>query len=190
MNRGLKSWHTTLRKCFSSRNPPLPPALSMDLSSARADVLFEIFSHLTARDAWNARLVSRGWNETSERSFQERCRAKRWNLPRRPRGGDQSTRFPFRRLYRANACARCVDGPGAFRVSKDIGRQHIRQFSLCGACVQDPGTVQRLRDWSLLVDFQSVEGKVLPGLELKKRGAKKRARAGGEAIDVGIRGFV
>ena len=165
----------------------MPPALSMDLSSARDHVLFEIFSHLTARDAWNARLVSRGWNDTSERSFQERCRAKRWKLPRRPRGGDKSTRFPFRRLYRANACARCVDGPGAFRVSKDIGRQHIRQFSLCGACVQDPGTVERLRDWSLLVDFQSVEGKVLPGLKLRK--GPKRARAAGEAIDVGIRGF-
>jgi hypothetical protein len=146
----------------------------MDLSSARDHVLFEIFSHLTARDAWNARLVSRGWNDTSERSFQERCRAKRWKLPRRPRGGDKSTRFPFRRLYRANACARCVDGPGAFRVSKDIGRQHIRQFSLCCACVQDPGTVERLRDWSLLVDFQSVEGKVLPNLALKK-GPKPRA---------------
>lgn len=47
--------------------------------------------------------------------------------------------------------------------------------------------MERLRDWSLLVDFQSVEGKVLPNLALKK--GPKRTRAAGEAIDVGIRGF-
>jgi hypothetical protein len=75
-----------------------------------------------------------------------------------------------------------VDGPGAFRVSKDIGRQHIRQFNLCSVCVQDPEAVEKLKRWNLLVDFQSVTGKFLPGLGLRlteevKERTRKRNRS-------------
>ena len=166
----------------------------MDLSGAGADVLFVIFAHLDAIDVWRARLVSKAWCSVSEASFTDRCRAKKWCLPRKPRGVSAKCMFPHRTLFKQNACARCVDGPGGFRVSKDIGRQHIRQFSLCAVCLSNVDCVERLQGWGLLIDFQSNEGKILPGLK-RKKGTKKtrasaRAFASGEAIDQGIQGFV
>ena len=160
----------------------------MDLSACGPDILFAVFSHLDAADVWRARLVSKGWCAVSEQSFAQRCKLKRWCLPRRPRGEDAAAKFPHRRLYRNNAWGRCVDGPGAFRVSKDIGRQHIRQFSLCGVCLKNPACVERLKGWGLLIDFQSNVGKVLPGLKMK--GGNTRTRVSGEATDQGMQGVV
>lgn len=159
----------------------------MDLSLAGDDVLFAIFHHLDPLDIWRARLVSAQWCEASENAFARLCKEKGWRLPRRPRGADETTRFPHRRLYRTNACMRCVDGPGEFRISRDLGRQLVRQFSLCRRCVSHPDAVSKLQEWNLRVDFQSVTGQMLPGVRLKR--GSKRERASGEAIDRGIRGF-
>ena len=127
---------------------------ALDLSEAPLDVLCAIFTHLPARDAFVARLASRRWSHVSELSFAARCAAKGWRLPRRPRGGEATAKHPHRRLFRGNACRKCVDGPGEFRMTNEA--THVREFSLCAACVADPSVVEKLREWRLRVDVHSV----------------------------------
>ena len=160
----------------------------VDLGEANDDVVSAIIAVLPASDAMRAARCSKTWCELTERSFEARCRAKGWRLPRRPRGEDSTTKYPWRRLYRTNACARCVDGPGEFRVSRDAGRCDVRVFMVCTRCAGDANVVARLARWGLLIDFQSVTGAFLPQVKLKR--GSKRERKSGEPIDRGIRGFV
>lgn len=157
----------------------------MDLSEASDDVLMAILRHLDPSDVARASLCNRAWCRAAEASFEARCREKGWRLPRRPRGRDAHTKTPWRRLFRNDSCIRCVDGPGEFRVSR-VSRARV--FSLCKQCVGEPDVVEQLqRWWGLRVDIQSVDGKMLPGIELKK--GNKKERSTGEIIDRGIRGF-
>ena len=149
---------------------------ALDLSEAPLDVLCAIFAHLPARDAFVARLASRRWSHVSELSFAARCAAKGWRLPRRPRGGEATAKHPHRRLFRRNACRKCVDGPGEFRMTNEA--THVREFSLCAACVADPSVVEKLREWRLRVDVHSVDGKkTLRGVgDAREPGGKRRRR--------------
>ena len=108
----------------------------MDLSEASDDVLSAIIWHLNPRDVASVSLCNRAWCRAAEESFEARCKAKGWRLPRRPRGGDAHTSTPWRRLFRNNACMRCVNGPGEFRVT--MGFDSSRLFSLCKPCAGDP----------------------------------------------------
>lgn len=139
---------------------------SMDLSDVSHDVVSAIMQHLDPRDVVRASQCSRAWCRAAEESFEARCKSRRWRLPRRPRGGDASTSAPWRRLFRDNSCRACVNGPGEFRVTHN---GVVRVFSLCAPCTSDPGVVATLQEWRLYMDFQSVTGKVLPGMKVKKR---------------------
>ena len=160
----------------------------VDLGEANDDVVSAIIAVLPASDAMRTARCSKTWCELTERSFEARCSAKGWRLPRRPRGEDSTTKYPWRRLYRTNACARCVYGPGEFRVARDAGRCDVRVFMVCTRCAGDADVVARLARWGLLIDFQSVTGAFLPQVKLKR--GSKRERKSGEPIDRGIRGFV
>ena len=153
--------------------------VGMDLSQAGDDVLIAIIKHLDPSDVVNVSLCSRTWRAAAEESFEARCKDKKWRLPRRPRGNDAHTDAPWRRLFRNNSCMRCVAGAGEFRVSRLMlgrGSERVRVFSLCKRCAGEPEAVARLQSWGLFIDFQSVNGKTLPGIKLKK-GNKKDARA-------------
>jgi hypothetical protein len=58
----------------------------MDLSAAGDDVLSAILRHLPASDAVAVSQCDRRWCYLAEESFETRCLAKGWRLPRRPRG--------------------------------------------------------------------------------------------------------
>ncbi|BDA49516.1 hypothetical protein COCOBI_14-1340 [Coccomyxa sp. Obi] len=118
-------------------------------------------------------MVCKAFATMSDKLLEKICKARRWALPRFPRGQSATTTFPWRSLYRQHACIACGK-IGEFPLRRLVSGHTV--YLICKRCTAIPWVQERLVRENLFVDLEGVSGKKL--LSKGQRSKKRHLSAG------------
>ncbi len=137
----------------------------MEITAFSPEIILGIFVFTTDRDLIACGQTCTLFAETAETEYKRRALRKGWALPRRPRGEDRLSLWPWRTLFLSRMCKAC-HGEGEFQI---LTSRHAQIGLLCRKCVlENDGARSIMAREMYNVSAESIHGKPLINKSKKK----------------------